>query len=224
MNDRSARTASQRFSYRGRERGARRRRILDAAEAVFSARGYHGASITDIAARAEFATGTIYLYFSDKADLYGTVILEKMNEVVSRLEAALRSDNSAKACLHAAVHALFAYHDANRPFFEIFLHQHQLAASPLNERHWKEMEDLKRRNLVLIEDCIRRGQTTRELKAGNPRLYAVAFLGMTLQIIRQWIRERGDGRLTDSADFAADCFLHGSATPRFSGRHQSPLE
>ena len=224
MNDRSARTASQRFSYRGRERGARRRRILDAAEAVFSARGYHGASITDIAERAEFATGTIYLYFSDKADLYGTVILEKMNEVVSRLEAASRSDNSAKACLHAAVHALFAYHDSNRPFFEIFLHQHQLAASPLNEHHWKEMEDLKRRNLVLIEDCVVRGQTSGELKAGNPRLYAVALLGMTLQIIRQWIRERGKGRLTDSADFAADCFLNGSATLGTSRRHPSPLE
>ena len=95
------------------------------------------------------------------------VILEKMNEVVGRLEAALSSDASAKACLRAAVHALFAYHDSNRPFFEIFLHQHQLAASPLNERHWKEMEDLKRRNLGLIEDCVARGQTSGELKAGQ---------------------------------------------------------
>ena len=86
------------------------------------------------------------------------------------------------------------------------------------------MEDLKRRNLVLIEECVVRGQTSGELKAGNPRLYAVAFLGMTLQIIRQWIRERGDGRLTDSADFAADCFLNGSATLGTSRRHPSPLE
>jgi AcrR family transcriptional regulator len=224
MNDGSARVTSQRFSHRGKERGARRRRILEAAEAVFSARGYHDASITEIAVRAEFATGTIYLYFSDKADLYGTVILEKMNEVVGRLETALTSDASAKACLRAAVLALFAYHDSNRPFFEIFLHQHQMAASPLNEGHWKEMEDLKRRSLTLIEDCVVRGQTNGELKAGNPRLYAVAFLGMTLQMIRQWIRERGDGRLTDSADFAADCFLNGAATLRSSKRDSSPLE
>ena len=145
--------------------------------------------------RAELATGTIYLYFSDKADLYGSVILEKMNEVVSRLEAALRSDASAKACLRAAVHALFAYHDSNRPFFEIFLHQHQMAASPLNEGHWNEMEDTE-----TPEPCPDRGlrrsgvRQSGELKAGNPRLYAVAFLGMTLQMIRQWIRERGDGR------------------------------
>jgi AcrR family transcriptional regulator len=218
MNHGSARATAQRFSYRGRERGARRRRILEAAEAVFSARGYHEASITEIALRAELATGTLYLYFVDKADLYGSVILEKMNQVVDRLEATLTSDASSKACLRAAVHALFAYHDSNRPFFELFLHQHQIAASPLNERHWKEMEDLKRRNLALIEDCVVRGQTSEELKAGNPRMYAVAFLGMTLQMIRQWIRERGDGLLKDSADFAADCFLNGAATLRSSRR------
>ena len=216
MNGRSGRAASQRVSHRGRERGARRRRILEAAEAVFSAREYHEASINEIAMRAELATGTIYLYFSDKADLYGSVILGKMNEVVGRVKAALGSHESAKVCLRAAVHALFAYHDSNRPFFELFLHQHQMASSPLNERHWREMEDLKRRNLGLIEDCIVRGQAGGELRPGNPRLFAVAFLGVTLQMIRQWIRERGVGQLADSADFAADCFLNGAATLRSS--------
>jgi TetR/AcrR family transcriptional regulator len=214
MNHRSSRATSQRFSYRSKERDARRRRILEAAEVVFSARGYHDASITEIAMRAEFAAGTIYLYFGDKADLYGNVILEKMSEVVKRLETALHSDVSAKACLRAAVHSLFAYHDSNRQFFEIFLHQDQMAASPLNERHWKEMEDLKRRNLGLIKDCIVRGQEGGELRPGSPRLYALAFLGVTLQMIRQWIRERGEERLTDSADFAADCFLNGAAALR----------
>ncbi|HET9522617.1 MAG TPA: hypothetical protein VFO90_00210, partial [Terrimicrobiaceae bacterium] len=107
-------------------------------------------------------------------------------------------------------------HDSNRPFFELFLHQHQMASSPLNQRHWREMEDLKRRNLGLIEDCIVRGQAGGELRPGNPRLFAVAFLGVTLQMIRHWIRERGVGQLADSADFAADCFLNGAATLRSS--------
>jgi TetR/AcrR family transcriptional regulator, fatty acid metabolism regulator protein len=216
MNGRSARAASRGVFHRGRERSARRRRILEAAESIFSAREYHSASITEIAMRAELATGTIYLYFSDKADLYGNVILEKMKEVVGRVRAALGADASAKVCLRGAAHALFAYHDSNRQFFELFLHQHQMASSPLNERHWKEMEDLKRQNLGFIEDCVARGQASGELRPGDPRLYAVAFLGVTLQMIRQWIRERGPGRLADSADFATDCFLNGAARLRSS--------
>jgi AcrR family transcriptional regulator len=47
----------------------RRAQILTAAEAVFSDRGYHGATIHEIAERAGLAEGTIYLYFASKRDL-----------------------------------------------------------------------------------------------------------------------------------------------------------
>ena len=214
MNAHSPATVPQRFSYRKVEQSARRRRILDAAEAVFSARGYHEASITEIAIRADLAAGTIYLYFRAKADLYGNVIVEKMNEVVDHAEAALRSNVSAKVSLRAAVQALFAYHESNREFFELFLYQQQMATSPLNVGHWNEIEELKRRNLTSIERCVVRGQQNGELKPGDPRLYAVAFLGITLQMIRQWIREQSRGDLSAPVDFAADCFLNGAAMVR----------
>jgi AcrR family transcriptional regulator len=214
MNAHSLAEAPQQLSYRKVERSARRRRILDAAEAIFSARGYYEASITEIAIRAGLAAGTIYLYFRDKADLYGSVIVEKMNEVVSRVEAASKSDASAKISLRAAVQALFAYHESNRQFFELFLHQQQMARSPLNGSHWKEMEELKRRNLSSIERCVVRGQQNGELKPGDARLYAVAFLGITLQMIRQRIREQSKGDISASVDFVADCFLNGATLLR----------
>jgi TetR/AcrR family transcriptional regulator len=214
MNAHSATTVPQRFSFRQVEQSARRRRILDAAEAVFSARGYHEASITEIAIRADLAAGTIYLYFQDKADLYGSVIVEKMNEVVNCVEAALKSNASTRISFRAAFQALFAYHESNREFFELFLYQQQMATSPLNVGHWNQIEELKRRNLTSIERCVIRGQQNGELKLGDPRLYAVAFLGITLQMIRQWILEQSTGDLSASVDFAADCFLNGAANVR----------
>lgn len=215
MNHGSEMRLSQRLSRRRLERGARRRkRILAAAEAVFSTRGFYESSITEIALGADLAVGTIYLYFRDKSDLYGSVIVEKMNEVVTRLEGALNAGASAKVCLRAAAQALFTYHETNRQFFELFLHQQQMVRSPLNEEHWKQMEELKRRNLTSIERCIVRGQQKGELKPGDSQLYAVAFLGITLQMIRQRIREGSVRHLSASADFAADCFLNGAATLR----------
>lgn len=198
---------------RQRARNEHRRVILAAAETVFSRSGYHEASLTEIARRAEFAVGTIYLYFHDKADLYGSLLREKMQQIVTEFENALTTGNSPAACLRAGMHAQFAFHDANRTFFEIFLHQHQVQSSPLHKEHWEEMETLKKHNLKLIEDCIIRGQSLGELKPGNPRLLAVAYLGITLQMIRQCIRDNGETRLADSANFAADCFLHGASFP-----------
>src|SRR5471032_1448671 len=116
MNIRSSQEKPQRFSPRQREKGERRRRILKAAEKAFGAKGYHGASLTEIARDAELAVGTIYLYFEDKSDLYGSLILSKMEEVMERVGKALKSNPSPAASLRATVHAQFAFHDANRRF------------------------------------------------------------------------------------------------------------
>lgn len=78
------------------------------------------------------------------------------------------------------------------------------------ERSWRTEENDLRRNLSVIEKGIAWGQAHGEILPGDPRLFAVVSPGVTLQIIRQWIREKGSGRLVDSAGFAADCFLHGS--------------
>lgn len=47
----------------------RRNQILEAAIQVFAEKGYHRATTKDIAAAANLAEGTIYLYFKNKADL-----------------------------------------------------------------------------------------------------------------------------------------------------------
>lgn len=48
---------------------ARREQILDCALQVFSQKGYHGASIGDVCARAGIARATLYQYFEDKRDV-----------------------------------------------------------------------------------------------------------------------------------------------------------
>ena len=59
---------------KAQERQARRRRIQEAARAVFSERGYAGASIEIIARAAQLSVGALYLYFRSKEDLYVSLI------------------------------------------------------------------------------------------------------------------------------------------------------
>jgi AcrR family transcriptional regulator len=58
---------------------ARRNQILDAATHVFAAKGFHGATIRQIAQQAGIADGTIYIYFKTKTDLL-LGILNRLNE------------------------------------------------------------------------------------------------------------------------------------------------
>lgn len=54
--------------------GERRAQILRAALEVFSRRGFHGATIREIASTAGLAEGTIYLYFPSKLEVLRGVI------------------------------------------------------------------------------------------------------------------------------------------------------
>ena len=62
---------------------ARRNQILDAATRVFAEKGFHRATIKEIAHVAGIADGTIYTYFDSKTDvLLG--ILNRLNETTER--------------------------------------------------------------------------------------------------------------------------------------------
>ena len=70
---------------------ARRKQILDAATRVFAEKGYHRATIKDIARVAGIADGTIYTYFDSKADvLLG--ILDRLNESTEREQQLMPAD------------------------------------------------------------------------------------------------------------------------------------
>jgi AcrR family transcriptional regulator len=57
-------------SLRDEQKALTRRRLLDAAEVVFAQRGFHGASVDEIAREAGATTGALYSNFSGKEDLF----------------------------------------------------------------------------------------------------------------------------------------------------------
>lgn len=61
----------------------KRRQILDGAHAVFLARGFDAASMSDIAAAANVSKGTLYVYFEDKEHLF-LALIERERESQKR--------------------------------------------------------------------------------------------------------------------------------------------
>lgn len=73
--------------------GARRRQILDAAEACFRDKGFHGASIADISAAAGVSAGHIYYYFKNKEEIV-TAIAETELDALLEIHDAVRVDHN----------------------------------------------------------------------------------------------------------------------------------
>jgi AcrR family transcriptional regulator len=55
---------------REQQKAATRSRLLDAAQDVFARRGFHGASVDEIAREAGATTGALYAHFAGKEDLF----------------------------------------------------------------------------------------------------------------------------------------------------------
>ena len=66
----------------------RRERILKAADALFVAHGYRKTSVDDVAGAAGVAKGTVYLYYSIKAELLLHVIALQKRQYLERLSPA----------------------------------------------------------------------------------------------------------------------------------------
>ncbi|GCE31590.1 TetR family transcriptional regulator [Dictyobacter alpinus] len=62
---------------------ARRKQILDAATQVFAEKGFHRATIKEIARVAGIADGTIYTYFASKDEVL-LAVLDRLNETTER--------------------------------------------------------------------------------------------------------------------------------------------
>ena len=61
---------------RDERRAQTRARLLDGARAVFARRGYHAATVDEVAEQAGFTTGALYSNFKGKEDLFLAVVEE----------------------------------------------------------------------------------------------------------------------------------------------------
>ena len=94
----------------------RRTGILDAALAVFSERGYHDASIDEIAGEAGVSKALIYEHFSSKQELYGELIARNARDLTQRVAGALSGVEveSTAERLATGLDAFFAFVEERR--------------------------------------------------------------------------------------------------------------
>src|SRR5512139_3256514 len=93
-----------------RSRADTRRRLLEAAVALFAESGLHGVTSAQIARRAGVATGTFYLHFADKEALFHEIAFAALAELRAPQERASRDlAPGSRAYLRARTEELLAF-------------------------------------------------------------------------------------------------------------------
>ncbi len=87
----------------------RRTAILAAALEVFSERGFHGASLEDVAARGGVSKALIYEHFDSKRELERALLEMHVHELLGRVTAAIASADGEEERLRAGIEAFLAF-------------------------------------------------------------------------------------------------------------------
>ena len=94
--------------------------ILEAARKVFAKKGFHDATVDDIANAAGVAKGTVYLYYSSKRDVYFAALKFGISQMYASLVEELKRVSTTQQKLRALIASKLAYFDENRDFFKIY--------------------------------------------------------------------------------------------------------
>ena len=137
-----------------RDRQMRRADILHAAEHIFAQKGYDKATMQDIAREAQYATGTVYLYFKDKESLYFSLLEEKISEMMSIIKEKTVGDKDVKVKLNVLIYESLDFFENNQDFFHIFVSEtskfrwmidRKIASSALMSEHMNYLTDIIRK-------------------------------------------------------------------------------
>lgn len=191
-------------SRRQRERQERRASILDAAEAVFAAKGFAQATMDDIAAEAQLSKGTLYLYFKNKDDLLLALASRSVETAVEELERVAGSALGGTDAIRAML-GYQARHILDRPrMFRMMIAQisgeHEVDASvPSFERH----RALVSRITAAFAGVIERGQRDGSLRADIEPMQTSVQLwgGLVGTMLLRLNRDRLMCRVAPHADF-----------------------
>jgi AcrR family transcriptional regulator len=189
----------------------RRSQILEQAEKIFSAKGFHETTMAEIADASGFSIGSLYRFFSGKEELYSVMVMEKVQLMYAEIAEAVSRQQANGDKIKALVVSHFEYVEHHIDFYRLLVgHESGLRSEGL-----KKLRDLildeHRKHVGYIEGLLQEGIRQRVLRALDTKSLANALMGIIAYFKFAWIMNTDGTSLLRKVDDALDVFLKGAA-------------
>jgi TetR/AcrR family transcriptional regulator len=183
----------------------RRIEILKSAAAAFRRRGYHGASVDQIARALRMTKGNLYYYFRDKEEILFVLHDWSVDLLLERLRAVQESGAGPAEKLRRLIHGFVAMiiDELHGTALTLDLE----ALSPARLRRVIAKRDRFDRGL---RDIVRQGMRQGVFAPGDPKLVVFAVLG-AVNWIPRWFDPRGPAGTEEVARAFSTLVLDGLA-------------
>lgn len=194
-----------------RDKQLRKADILKAAEHVFASKGYHEATVQDIAKEAQYGTGTVYLYFKDKSALYFSLLEEKMKSMAETVQKKAEDIKDARKRLEVFIQEGLVFFEENQDFFRIFMHEKNSLQLIVGK---KATESFIAIGYITdyVEELIKMAQKQGVIRKDYPPAeVADIYMSVMSSLIMNWAKPgaKRTQSLAAKAGFVLDVFLNG---------------
>jgi len=194
-----------------RDRQLRRSDIFKAAEHVFALKGYHKATIRDIAKEAQYGTGTVYLHFKNKDTLYFALLEEKLKCLLALIKEKVGQVKDAKKKLEIFIQESLVFFEKNQDFFQIFVSEG--SESYIETRFLKSSIGLQLQEYT--ESLLKEAQGQGVVNSNfDPEQISNVFESILKTITLKWLqkKKRKEESLVGLFDTILRLFLYGAAS------------
>lgn len=156
-----------------------RSQLLDAAEEVFGRKGFHEATLKEVAELAEFSVGSVYSFFESKDELFRQVFVRRGEEFMPPMHAILDDeDGDPVAQLHALIDFEVEFFRTHRQFGRLYLRYANATILSAERQIDLAMRGRYEEAMRLQAALFARGQAAGVFREGDPEVLARLLSGL----------------------------------------------
>jgi len=161
-------------------RDQRRAQLLDAANEVFTSKGYHAAAMDDIAEAAGVSKPVLYQHFPSKLDLYLALLDSSCERLVEIVTEALASTDYNADRVVATMGAFYEFVSSSAGEFRFVFESDLTGEGRVQQRLWRVNDEIA----DAIADVISEDTA---LPGAESKLLAISLVGIAQVSARYWV-------------------------------------
>jgi len=165
----------------------RQKQIKEAALRLFSERGFHNTTISQISQAADLGKGTIYWYWKSKEELAFSLVEDMLRDFAMLIEAARKEAGTVAERFEKLVEEVAELYYRETEYLRLLWKFRVDRSYIFNEDYTEKVTSYYVRMRQALEDMLEQGMTRGEFREMNAKRMAFILLGIVEGLELEWL-------------------------------------
>ncbi len=182
-----------------------RNKILDAALDVFYGKGFHLATVDEIAERAGVGKGTLYRHFANKEKLFNELVQVRLQELEKSAMEVLNGDDDVLTMITKYLRIYFEFFDRNSRLYRLIVQERMEVGSAVEDLYFRRVM----RRIPVLKRKIHLASQQGVLKEIDFNTVFYGVMGFMHGVIQKWLARECSYSLVDELPGVVEVLFYG---------------